>query len=592
MLLDVRLGEILRRRGLVTEAAVAHALATQIDTGEPLGEILVREAGVSEEAIAEAVADQRGIPYVRLTSHVIDRAVLNLVPEEMARRLKVLPLFHFEDALTVAMAEPANVQALEQIRKATGLTILPAACSKGGLLDAIARFYRVDGSFQDVIGQFEVEKKRDDASVSRDACVVTDAIAAADDTPVVALLNLLIVQAIRDRASDIHIEPDVDCLRIRYRVDGVLREVSKSSRDVHPALISRLKILCQLDVTERRHPQDGAMSIRLEGKPYDLRVSTLPTILGEKAVIRVLDKGAIAIGLEELGFPPSLLETWRRLIRQPDGIVLVTGPTGSGKTSTLYASLGEINALDVNIVTVEDPVEYGFPIINQVQTNAKAGIGFAGALRSILRQDPDIVMIGEIRDLETAEIAIRAALTGHLVLSTLHTNDTATTITRLVDMGIPPYLVSASLHAVLAQRLVRRICVKCRARDPEPRRELLPFLGPLPKRMKFWKGAGCQECRGSGYLGRVGLFELLVVNDEVRSTVNAGGSIDSVRAASKRLGFGPLVEDGIAKISDGGTTIEEVVRVTRACDPVAAPPARRAASPTPDEVIEASIVSR
>jgi len=587
VLLDVRLGEILRRRGLVTEAAVAHALATQIDTGEPLGEILVREAGVSEEAIAEAVADQRGIPYVRVTSQVIDRAVLRLVPEEMARRLKILPLFHVEDALTVAMAEPANVHALDQIRKATGLTILPAACSKGGLLDAIARFYRVDTSVQHAIGQFEIEKKREDALVTRGSADAIDAVAAADETPVVALLNLLIVQAIRDRASDVHIEPDVDCLRIRYRVDGVLREVSRSSRDVHPALISRLKILCQLDVTERRHPQDGAMSIRLEGKPYDLRVSTLPTILGEKAVIRVLDKSTVAIGLEELGFPPSLLETWRRLIRQPDGIVLVTGPTGSGKTSTLYASLGEINTLDVNIVTVEDPVEYGFAIINQVQTNAKAGLGFAGALRSILRQDPDVVMIGEIRDLETAEIAIRAALTGHLVFSTLHTNDTATTITRLVDMGIPPYLVSASLHAVLAQRLVRRICVKCRARDTEPRRELLPFLGRLPKGMRYWKGAGCQECRGSGYLGRVGLFEILVLNDEIRSIVNAAGSIDSVRAASKRLGFGPLVEDGVAKITEGHTTIEEVVRVTRGSDSIVGAPNGRTPSSSPAEELEA-----
>jgi type IV pilus assembly protein PilB len=589
---DQKLGEILVGKGLVTPEALAHAIDAQKRSEEPIGEILVREGVVGEEEIASAIADQLGIPYVQISSTVVDREVLALIPEEMARRLKVLPLFQVMNSLSVAMGEPYDVLAIDQLHKATGLTILPASCSKTGLLEAINRFYRVDSSVKQILGQFEAEKKREGAAAQREVEGILESAASAEDAPVVNLLNLLIVQALRDRASDIHIEVDLDCLRVRYRVDGVLREVSRTGRDIHPALVARLKILSKLDVAEKRIPQDGAMSVRFDGKQYDLRVSTLPTVLGEKAVLRVLDKSAVMIGLKELGLPPRLLASWMSLIKNPDGIVLVTGPTGSGKTSTLYASLNEINNIESNIVTVEDPVEYGFPIINQVQTNHKAGLNFAAALRSILRQDPDIIMIGEIRDLETAEIAIRAALTGHLVLSTLHTNDTASTITRMVDMGIQPYLVSASVRGILAQRLVRRICAKCRVDVKAPKPELLPFLGRLPDGMRFTAGSGCHECRGSGYSRRVGLYELLVLDEEVRALVSAGASVGAVREAAARAGHVTLVEDGVAKIAAGLTTLEEVVRVTRGNEGAPRPPrvAATAAAPasTPPRAVEAA----
>jgi len=565
-MIERRLGEILIARGLITDAALAHALDAQRKSGEPLGEILVQAGVVGEEQVAEAISEQLAIPYVKLSATMIDREVLALVPEETARRLRVLPLFRIENSLSIAMAEPSDVLAIDRLRKVTGLTILPSVCSKSSLLEAINRFYRVDSSVVQVLRQFEAQKRSNDNVEVEDAAGILGDTASGDDTPVVNLLNLLILQALRDRASDIHIEPDHDCLRVRYRVDGVLREVSRSSRGIHPAVVSRLKILSKLDVAEKRVPQDGSMSVKHEGKPYDLRVSILPTVLGEKAVIRILDKGSVMLGLDKLSMPPALLEQWKKLIAHPDGIVLVTGPTGSGKTTTLYASLNEINDLEVNIVTVEDPVEYGMSIINQVQTNRKAGLDFAAALRSILRQDPDIVMIGEIRDLETAEIAIRAALTGHFVLSTLHTNDTTSTITRIVDMGVQPYLVAASVRGILAQRLIRRICGKCRTPDPHPRPEAVALLGGFPPGTRFYRGAGCRECRGSGYAGRIGIYELLELDDEMRALVTARASIASIRARAEAKGMITLLDDGIAKIASGVTTVDEVVRVTRGAE--------------------------
>ncbi len=593
-MIERRLGEILIARGLISEAALAHALASQKKSGEPLGEILVQDGVVGEEQVAEAISEQLSIPYVKVSATMIDREVLALVPEETARRLRVLPLFRIESSLSIAMAEPSDVIAIDRLRKVTGLTILPSVCSKTSLLEAINRFYRVDSSVVQVLRQFEAQKRPTDRVDVEDAAGIIGDTASGDDTPVVNLLNLLILQALRDRASDIHIEPDHDCLRVRYRVDGVLREVSRSSRGIHPAVVSRLKILSKLDVAEKRVPQDGAMSVKHEGKPYDLRVSILPTVLGEKAVIRILDKESMMLGLDKLSMPAAMLEHWKTLIKHPDGIVLVTGPTGSGKTTTLYASLNEINDLEVNIVTVEDPVEYGMPIINQVQTNRKAGLDFAAALRSILRQDPDVVMIGEIRDLETAEIAIRAALTGHFVLSTLHTNDTASTITRIVDMGVQPYLVAASVRGILAQRLIRKVCNKCRTVDPHPRPEAVALLGGFPPGTRFYRGAGCQECRGSGYAGRVGLYELLELDDEIRGLVTTRATIASIRARAEAKGMITLLEDGTAKILSGVTTVDEVVRVTRGAEVHAAPPAATArgdSDGTPDEANLAAAAS-
>jgi len=593
-MIERRLGEILIARGLISEDVLTQALASQKKSGEPLGEILVQNGVVGEEQVAEAISEQLAIPYVKLSATMIDREVLALVSEETARRLRVLPLFRIENSLSIAMAEPSDVLAIDRLRKLTGLSIQPSVCSKTSLLEAINRFYRVDSSVVQVLRQFEAQKRPTDHVDVEDAAGILGDTASGDDTPVVNLLNLLILQALRDRASDIHIEPDHDCLRVRYRVDGVLREVSRSSRGIHPAVVSRLKILSKLDVAEKRLPQDGSMSVKHEGKPYDLRVSILPTVLGEKAVIRILDKGSVMLGLDKLSMPAALLEQWKKMIDHPDGIVLVTGPTGSGKTTTLYASLSEINELEVNIVTVEDPVEYGMPIISQVQTNKKAGLDFAAALRSILRQDPDIVMIGEIRDLETAEIAIRAALTGHFVLSTLHTNDTTSTITRIVDMGVQPYLVAASVRGILAQRLIRKICGKCRAADPHPRPEAVALLGGFPPGTRFYRGAGCHECRGSGYAGRVGLYELLELDDEVRGLVTARAPVASIRAYAEAKGMITLLEDGIAKITSGVTTVDEVVRVTRGAETRVSPPsetARGESDAAPDDARLEAIAS-
>jgi len=424
----------------------------------------VDDGTLAGNAIAEAEkrAAELGIPLAILDSMTVDQEIIETIPEDLARRLRSIPLFRVENSLSVAMSDPTDVLALDELHRITNLTILPSLCLSDDLASAFDRLYRVDSAVRTMIDQIQVEKDDIDWGNAASRYQLDQD---QDEFPVVNLVNMLILQAVRDGASDIHIEPDENLLRVRYRVDGVLREVHRSGMEIHPSLVTRIKTMADMDIAEKRLPQDGRILVSIGEKEVDLRASALPTVQGEKICLRILDQNALCLEIDKLGFPDTIKQAWREMVAQPDGVILVTGPTGSGKTSTLYATLSEINSIDRNIVTVEDPVEYNFPMINQVQINEKSGLNFANVLRSILRQDPDVIMVGEIRDAETAEIAIRAALTGHQVLSTLHTNDSISAITRLVDMGIPPYLVASSVRGILAQKLVRKICERCREKQ-------------------------------------------------------------------------------------------------------------------------------
>ncbi len=513
-----------------------------------------------EIAAAEARAKTLGVPFSRLDSTTVDREIIEIVPEAVARRLRAIPLFRVENTLSVAMADPTDVVALDELRRVSNLNILPSLCLPGDLDSAFDRFYRVDSAVRSVMEQIRTDtEETEGAKAARFSLDRVD-----DGVPVVNLVNLILLQAIRDGASDIHIEPDDKVLRVRYRIDGVLREVHRSGIEIHPSLVSRIKTMAGMDIAEKRLPQDGRILVGAAGREIDLRASVLPTVQGEKICLRILDQGSLRLDLGEIGFPDTIDAQWREAVGRPDGVVLVTGPTGSGKTSTLYASLAEINSIERNIVTVEDPVEYDFPVINQVQVNPKAGLDFAKVLRSILRQDPDVIMVGEIRDGETAEIAVRAALTGHLVLSTLHTNDSVSAVTRLVDMGIPAYLVASSVRGILAQRLVRTICRRCREKcDADA--DLLQLAGfSATTSPTTWMGRGCHACGGTGYKGRTGLYEFLrLTRSLLRAVVRGADEGELFRIAIDEDALSTLREDGLKKVETGVTTLEEVVRVTR-----------------------------
>ena len=517
------------------------------------------EARLSPE---EKRAKELGVPFVRLDSTTVDPQVIDIIPEATSRRLRALPLFRIENSLSVGMGDPTDVLAVDELHRLTGCAILPSLVVEADLNEAFDRWYRVDADVREMVEHISRDEDPDDmTAVKVNRIDMKDAA-----YPVVNLVNMILLQAIRDGASDIHVEPDREILRLRYRVDGVLREVSKLSMDLHAGFISRIKTMSNMDISERRVPQDGRMLVNNGQKEIDLRVSTLPTVMGEKAVLRVLDRASVRLTLGELGFPPTLETEWRELIQNPDGVLLVTGPTGSGKTSTLYGTLDELNSIDRNLVTVEDPVEFNFSVINQVQVNEKSGLSFASVLRSILRQDPDIIMVGEIRDEETAEIAVRAALTGHLVLSTLHTNDSVSAVTRMVDMGIPPYLVASSFRGVLAQRLVRRICHRCITKTDlqEDLCDLIGLTDVEKDGLSPRRGEGCRECGGSGYQGRVGVYELLRINSEIsRLIVRGAGESEIFDAARKAGALATLREDGLAKVAVGQTSLDEFVRVTR-----------------------------
>ncbi|MFZ5861708.1 MAG: GspE/PulE family protein [Nitrospirota bacterium] len=552
-----KIGEMLLAEGLLTPEQLETALAEQRRHGGRIGAILKGLGFVTEEGIIKTLGRQTGIPHQVLSTVIIDPDVIKRVPELLARRHQAIPLYKKGTTLTLAMVDPLNVVAIDDIARATGLEIQPVVATEQDVMRAIERQYGMTATIQEAV------KGLDPAETDEPSAAAAERLA--EDTPVVKFVTTIITQAVHGGASDIHIEPDVDVLRVRHRLDGILQEVTTAPKGLQGGVLSRIKILADLDISERRVPQDGRIQMKVGERDIDLRVSTLPTIYGEKVVLRILDKRQGIVKLPELGFAPGMFETVQRLVARPHGLLLVTGPTGSGKTTTLCAALNTINTLARNIVTIEDPVEYQLRVINQVQVNAKAGVTFATGLRSILRQDPDVIMVGEIRDRETATIAIQAALTGHLVFSTLHTNDAPSAVARLIDIGVEPYLIASSLIGVVAQRLVRKVCPSCREPAAAPS-GVFDGIAPEVGALSPAKGAGCSGCRNTGYNGRTALFELLTVTDTLRDLIINRATASAMKAASIQAGYAPLRTAGLAKAASGMTTLEEVYRVTQEAD--------------------------
>jgi type IV pilus assembly protein PilB len=523
-----------------------------------LGRLLIEQGIITEAELVRTLAVQVGLEFVDLADRVVDPSVATLVSEAMARRYQAIPVAFEDGRLLVAMADPSNVFAVDDIRAMTGSEVKTVVSTASGIVEAINQLYRIDGDV-DAVVQAAADEHAEDTDLGNINEVVEDA-------PIVKFVNMLITQATQDRASDIHIEPTEHDLRIRFRIDGVLHEVMRSPRSIQAGVISRLKVMADINIAERRIPQDGRISMKVAGRGIDLRVATLPTVYGEKIVLRILDKGQALLRLEELGFLPETLARFENSYRKPYGAILVTGPTGSGKSTTLYAALNQVNDPDRNIITVEDPVEYRLPGINQVQVHNKAGLTFASALRSILRADPDIVLIGEIRDRETAVIAVEAALTGHLVLSTLHTNDAASTPLRLVEMGVEPFLVTSSLDCVVAQRLARRLCDKCKEEYEPTEAELMAAGWPLDEvddgsLPKLFKAVGCPACGRTGYRGRFALHEVMPISEEIERLIIERRSTDDIQKAAVMQGMLRLRDDGLRKVGLGQTSLEEIFRV-------------------------------
>ena len=550
-----RLGDLLSEAGLITRDQLDKALTVQKKTGERLGKVLINLGYITENNIIEVLEFQLGVPHLELAGLVLAREVVATIPVALAERYQIIPVKKEGRRLTLAMVDPTNFFAIDDARMASGCEVEPVIAAEQEIMRAISQYYGVTELVEKAVNQLKPDES-----------VPMSQVQTADDAPIIGIVNSLFSQAVRERASDIHLEPQEKTLRVRFRIDGVLREVASFTRDIQAAIVSRIKISGGMDIAERRLPQDGRIKITEAGRDIDIRVSTLPTILGEKVVMRILDKQAVVLDIGKLGFAPENLQIFRRLYTQAYGMILVTGPTGSGKTTTLYSTLGEINTISKNTITVEDPVEYRLDGINQVQVNPRAGLTFALGLRSILRQDPNIVMVGEIRDTETADIAIRAALTGHLVLSTLHTNDAPGAITRLLDMGIEPFLAASSILGVLAQRLVRCICHECKTSytPPADSMERL-FLGFDPNQpLQLQRGTGCAACGFTGYKGRMGIHEVMPVTTVIRDLITRRASADEIALAAKKQGMLSMRQDGIAKALAGLTTAEEVMRVAYA----------------------------
>jgi type IV pilus assembly protein PilB len=538
--------------GLVTQADLERAQAVQAQTGETLSRILIEEEIIPEDDVTRVLARHVGIEFVNLSEMTLDPSAAALIPETLARRYMVIPVGFEDERLIVAMADPRNVLIVDDIRAITGQTVVPKMASRSDIEDAIRRVGALDNSVAD-LADLVTEDAEEDPLEGLEAAV--------EEAPIVRLVNTLVTRAVNERASDIHVEPGERDLRVRFRIDGVLKEVMTTPRSVSGAVVSRLKIMAELNIAERRVPQDGRVSLRVGGRQIDLRVATLPTIYGEKVVIRILDKDDAILKLSDLGFLPQSLERFESSYSKPYGAILVTGPTGSGKTTTLYSTLNVLNQPDRNIITVEDPVEYRLPGVIQVQVHRKAGLLFSTALKSILRSDPDIVLIGEVRDTETAKIAVEAALTGHLVLSTLHTNDAASSVGRLIDMGVEPYLVSSALDSIVAQRLARRICDRCRQqRDATP--EMLHEMGlPEDERITVFDAVGCKACSETGYRGRLSINEVLLVSEEIQRLAVERRPSDEIKAVAVEQGMRTLRQDGMEKVRLGLTTFKEVLRV-------------------------------
>ncbi|MBW7956692.1 MAG: type IV-A pilus assembly ATPase PilB [Deltaproteobacteria bacterium] len=561
-----RIGELLLRERLITPDQLNKAIDEQKKGGGRLGYNLSKLGFISEKDLTSFLSRQYGIPTIDLSTQEVDHEVIKLIPEDVARKYQVIPISRTGSTLVVAMADPSNIFAIDDIKFLTGYNVEPLLASDAAIKNAIEKYYETpEMGLDGVLTEFdenemEVVKEEEEVDLS-------DLKKAVEDAPVVKLVNLILTDAIKRGASDIHIEPYEKHFRVRYRVDGVLQEMMKPPMKLKNAIVSRLKIISNLDIAERRLPQDGRIKLKLsKNKEMDYRVSVLPTLFGEKVCLRLLDKSNLQLDMTKLGFEEKALKDFMGAIHKPWGIVLVTGPTGSGKTTTLYSALSELNKVSENISTAEDPVEFNLMGINQVQMHEDIGLNFAAALRSFLRQDPDIIMVGEIRDYETAEIAVKAALTGHLVLSTLHTNDAPSTVNRLLNMGIEPFLVSSACNLILAQRLARKICKDCKAKVQITEKVLLD-LGATPeeaKRMEASKGNGCATCGGTGYKGRIALYEVMPFTEGIKDMVLNGASSAEIKRAAIKEGMKSLRMSGITKVAEGVTTVEEVLRVTMA----------------------------
>jgi type IV pilus assembly protein PilB len=551
-----QLGDLLIEEGLLTPEQLEIARNEQEKLGRSLSRVLIDSGKVSESDVVATLARAVGMPYVDLGEYQIDSGAAALIADNLARHYVALPIGYEDSKLIVAMSDPTNVFALDDIRTITGMDIKPVIASRSDIMTAISRFQRMDQSVEDMAAAVAAEDEAAD-----DLAKVKELV---EDAPIVKLVNLLITQAVNDRASDIHIEPGERDVRIRYRIDGVLHEVMRSPKSIQSGVISRLKIMADINIAERRIPQDGRVGLVVGGKAIDLRVATLPTVHGEKVVLRILDKSSILLRLSDLGFSMHNYTRFESSYKKPYGMILVTGPTGSGKSTTLYATLNILNTTDKNIITVEDPVEYRLAGVNQVQINPKAGLTFASALRSILRSDPDTVLIGEIRDKETAQIAIEAALTGHLVLSTLHTNDAPSAISRLIEMGIEPFLVSSAIDCVLAQRLIRVLCDRCKEPYMPTEEALVEAIIPFPEDgnlPKLHRAVGCGVCGKTGYRGRTSVHEVMTMTEDIERLAAERRSSDEIKRVARSQGMKMLREDGIEKVLAGVTSIEEILRV-------------------------------
>ncbi|MEE9122857.1 MAG: ATPase, T2SS/T4P/T4SS family [Syntrophobacteria bacterium] len=553
-----RLGEILRDEGLISEEQLQAALEKQKgEKGLRIGEVLVAMGAVTAEDAAQAIWQQRQIPYLDLDNYALDPKVIELVPEKLARAYLALPIFKIGNTLTVAMADPLNVIAVDDLRSKTGCEIETVISTEEKIVRCLENYYRMDESITQLIS--DVARGESEGGAVKGGGEAS----AATEAPMIKLANLIIQQAVRDGASDVHIEPGEHDVKVRYRIDGVLQEIKKIPKTLQEAIASRFKVWAEIDIAKKRSAQDGRFLAGADGKQIEVRLSTFPTIYGENLVMRILDPTATILELKSLGLPPAIFDLYIKLVKATQGMVLVTGPTGSGKTTTLYATLDMVRDPALNIITIEDPVEYRLEGIRQTQVNPQAGVTFAAGLRAIVRQDPDVIMVGEIRDLETAQMAVRASLTGHVVFSTLHTNDAPGSITRLLDIGVEPFLISSGVTGVLAQRLARTVCRSCK--EPYvPSEEVLEQLG-IAERAKgrtFFRGRGCQGCRFSGYRGRVGIYELLLVTDPIRDLINQRRSDTEIRKAALKTGdLRTLYRDGLEKAAKGITTFEEISRI-------------------------------
>jgi len=560
----LRMGDALVKRGIVTPAQLEECLALQKSSpGERVGQILVRKGYAKEEEIMACLAEEYGLDFVHVSPLKVLPTVLELLPTDFCRRHKVLPIGADDDlqTVTVATSDPANVFLLDEIRRRLHRRVRVAVATASDISKALDELFAAGDDFQ--LDDLIRDMADDSVEILEEEDIdIPDLAKVAGESPVIRLANFLICNAVKEGASDIHIEPGEKKMRIRYRIDGILYEVMSPPHSLHAALVSRLKIMANLDISERRLPQDGRIRAIVRNRYVDFRVNILPTTQGEKCVIRILDNRSILIGLERLGFEEDHLQFFKEQIARPNGIILVTGPTGSGKTTTLYSAILTLNNNEINLSTVEDPVEYFLGFANQVQVNERIGFSFATSLRALLRQDPDVIMVGEIRDEETARISVQAALTGHLVLSTLHTNDAPSTVTRLINIGIEPYLISASLNSVIAQRLVRRVCPNCK--EPiEPSDEVKKVMARNRIQVdQLFRGKGCDRCRGTGYSGRCGIYEFLVLDDPFRDLIAASPDLTQLRRYCREKGMVTLREDGVRKLRKGITTLEELLRVT------------------------------